>query len=207
LQQWYQCPYCGAPVAFGVRLCGNCRTQLNWPAQQRSQPPPPPTPVYQQQQPNYKPHTPPHHQYAISVCVSCQYQNYHEVDSNGEAAVTCRSCSTVYYVRTYEVRAKGGRRDQSSGVKHYRVRVKEPDRDETLFEFDSIHEIEMRAGDWMTGSYSEGKLKYLFNEKIRKYWDVQSGMGGKGCMPVALTLVALVATFIILLVIDILIEL
>lgn len=35
MQQWYQCPNCGAPVAFGVRFCGNCRTQLNWPAQQQ----------------------------------------------------------------------------------------------------------------------------------------------------------------------------
>jgi hypothetical protein len=38
MQQWYQCPRCGAPVAFGVRFCGNCGTQLNWPTQQ--QPPP-----------------------------------------------------------------------------------------------------------------------------------------------------------------------
>ncbi len=46
MQQWYQCPNCGAPVAFGVRFCGNCRTQLNWPAQQQPQHPP----VYQQPQ-------------------------------------------------------------------------------------------------------------------------------------------------------------
>jgi hypothetical protein len=50
MQQWYQCPRCGAPVAFGCRFCTNCGTQLNWPTQQ-IQPPP----VYQhpQQQWNY----------------------------------------------------------------------------------------------------------------------------------------------------------
>lgn len=49
MQQWYKCPNCGAPVAFGVRFCGNCGTQLNWPTQQ-TQPPP----VYQQQRPPFK---------------------------------------------------------------------------------------------------------------------------------------------------------
>ena len=39
MQQWYQCPNCGTPIAFGVRFCGNCGTQLNWPTQ-RMQPPP-----------------------------------------------------------------------------------------------------------------------------------------------------------------------
>lgn len=34
MQQWYQCPRCGSPVAFGVRFCGNCGTELNWPMQQ-----------------------------------------------------------------------------------------------------------------------------------------------------------------------------
>jgi len=28
MQQWYQCPKCGAQVAFGVRFCGNCGTQI-----------------------------------------------------------------------------------------------------------------------------------------------------------------------------------
>lgn len=46
MQQWYQCPNCGAPVAFGVRFCGNCRIQLNWPTQQQSQPPP----IFQEKQ-------------------------------------------------------------------------------------------------------------------------------------------------------------
>ena len=53
MQQWYQCPTCGAQVAFGVGFCGNCRTPLNWPTQQQSPPPPPPQyqlpPQYQQQ--------------------------------------------------------------------------------------------------------------------------------------------------------------
>ena len=135
----------------------------------------------------------------VSVCVKCQYQNHHEVDHNGEATVMCQSCSTVYDVKTYEVRAKGGRRDRRSGVKRYSVRVKEPDRDETLLDFDSKQEIEMRAGDWITGSYSKGKLKYLLNHKIRRYWDVQQGMG---CMTVALILVTLSATVLTFLVID-----
>lgn len=113
----------------------------------------------------------------------------------------CQSCSTVYNVKTYQVRAKGGRRDRSSGIKSYSIRVKEPDRDETLLEFASTQEIEMRAGDWITGSYSEGALKYLLNQKIRQYWDVQRGMGSKtGCMTVFLMLAALVATVIISLV-------
>lgn len=45
LQQWYQCPNCGGHIAFGVRFCGNCGTQLNWPTQQQS-----PSSQYQQQQ-------------------------------------------------------------------------------------------------------------------------------------------------------------
>jgi len=56
MQQWYQCPQCGAPVAFGVKFCGNCRTQLNWPAQQQ-QPPP------QYQPPQYQPPQQPPPQY------------------------------------------------------------------------------------------------------------------------------------------------
>ena len=44
MQQWYKCPRCGASVAFGVRFCGNCGTQLNWSTQQQMQPPP----VYKQ---------------------------------------------------------------------------------------------------------------------------------------------------------------
>jgi hypothetical protein len=50
MQQWYQCPRCGAQVAFGARFCGNCQTPLNWPTQQ----PPPqyqPPPQQQYQQP------------------------------------------------------------------------------------------------------------------------------------------------------------
>jgi hypothetical protein len=117
--------------------------------------------------------------------------------------VTCQSCSTVYNVRTYEVRAKGGQRDRRSGVKHYRVRVKEPDRDERLLEFDSKQEIEMRAGDWITGSYSQGKLKYLLNHKINQYWDVQLQQG-KGCAGTGTMLAALAVTMIALLVFGIL---
>lgn len=58
MQQWYQCPGCGAQVAFGTSFCGNCGLQLNWPAQQQPQQtpqyqPPPQQPVqtsqYQQQ--------------------------------------------------------------------------------------------------------------------------------------------------------------
>jgi len=133
----------------------------------------------------------------VSVCVKCRHQNEHPVDHNGEAIVTCQSCSTVYNVKTYEVRAKGGRRDRRSGIKHYNVRVKEPDRDETLLEFDSKQEIEMRSGDWITGSYSKGKLKYLLNHKIRQYWDVQQGMG---CAVIALMSVTILAIMILLLV-------
>ena len=48
MQQWYQCPRCGAPVAFGVGFCGNCRTPLNWPTQQQ------PPPSYQQRQDTYQ---------------------------------------------------------------------------------------------------------------------------------------------------------
>jgi len=45
VQQSYQCPNCGAQVAFGVRFCTGCGTPLNWPTQQQMQPPP----VHQQQ--------------------------------------------------------------------------------------------------------------------------------------------------------------
>jgi hypothetical protein len=142
---------------------------------------------------------------SLSVCTNCQHQNKHEVDHNGEATVTCQSCLTIYNVKTYEVRAKGGRRDRSSGIKHYSVRVKEPDRDETLLEFDSKQEIEMRSGDWITGSYFEGKLKYLLNNKIRQYWDIQQGMTqGKGCLGTTLMFVTLLVIVAALLVFGIL---
>ena len=129
----------------------------------------------------------------VSVCVKCQHQNEHEVDNNGRATVTCESCSTIYTAQSYEVRAKGGRRARSSGIKNYSVRVKEPDRDETMLEFSSKQEIEMRAGDWITGSFSKGKLKYLLNHKISRYWDVQQGMG---CLIGTALFVALIGTLI-----------
>ncbi len=44
MQQLYQCSNCGAAVAFGMRFCGSCGLQLNWPTQQQVQP----TPQYQQ---------------------------------------------------------------------------------------------------------------------------------------------------------------
>lgn len=58
MQQRYKCPSCGTPVAFGVRFCGNCGVQLNWPTQQQS---PPPPPQYQQpgQAPQYQQPEPP----------------------------------------------------------------------------------------------------------------------------------------------------
>ena len=136
----------------------------------------------------------------VSVCSKCQHQNKHEVDNNGQATVTCESCSTIYTVQSYEVRAKGGRRDRSSGIKHYSVRVKEPDRDETMLEFNSKQEIEMRAGDWITGSFSKGKLKYLLNHKISRYWDVQQGMG---CLIGTTLLVTIIGTALALFVLAI----
>jgi len=36
MQQWCRCPNCGTQVAFGVRFCGNCGMQLNWPVQQQT---------------------------------------------------------------------------------------------------------------------------------------------------------------------------
>jgi hypothetical protein len=59
MQQWYQCPRCGAPVAFGVRFCGNCQTPLNWPTQQSPQQQYQQTPQYQQQPPQYQQPEPP----------------------------------------------------------------------------------------------------------------------------------------------------
>jgi len=63
MQQWYQCPNCGALVAFEQRFCKNCGTQLSWPTQQqphhlshyqqRSS-----TPSYYQQKPNFKQESP-----------------------------------------------------------------------------------------------------------------------------------------------------
>lgn len=60
MQQWYQCPGCGAQIAFGAGFCNNCGMQLNWPTQQQQQQPPqhqqPPNQQYQQQysQPQYR---------------------------------------------------------------------------------------------------------------------------------------------------------
>jgi len=45
MQQWYQCPRCGAPIAFRSRFCTNCGIRLTWPTQQQI-----PPPVYQQPQ-------------------------------------------------------------------------------------------------------------------------------------------------------------
>jgi hypothetical protein len=142
-----------------------------------------------------------------SICVNCQHQNKHEVDNNGQAKVTCESCSTKYSVQVYQVRAKGGRRDPRSGIKHYSIRVKEPDRDETMLEFDSDKEIEMRSGDWITGSYFDGKLKYLINQKIQKAWDVQppppppsKKLGCLGCIiPTIIGVAAISVSFTLIL--------
>ena len=45
MQQTYQCPNCGSPVAQGLEICSNCGRPVQW-QQQRQTPP-----VYQQQQP------------------------------------------------------------------------------------------------------------------------------------------------------------
>lgn len=45
MQQWYDCPQCRQLVQFGQSNCLSCGTQLNWPAQQQSQP----SPRYQRQ--------------------------------------------------------------------------------------------------------------------------------------------------------------
>jgi len=37
MSQWFSCPNCGSPIAFGVRFCSNCGTGLNWPTQQQPQ--------------------------------------------------------------------------------------------------------------------------------------------------------------------------
>ncbi len=34
MEQLYQCPNCGYPVAFAIRFCSNCGTALDWSAQQ-----------------------------------------------------------------------------------------------------------------------------------------------------------------------------
>ncbi len=44
MQQWYQCPRCRAPVAFGARFCTYCGTSISWSGPQ----PAPPPPGYQQ---------------------------------------------------------------------------------------------------------------------------------------------------------------
>lgn len=58
MQQWYQCPNCGGQVAFGMRFCGSCGTQLNWPAQQQSSKPP----QQSSPPPQYQPPPPPQYQ-------------------------------------------------------------------------------------------------------------------------------------------------
>lgn len=51
--QWYQCPNCGAPLAFGARFCGNCGTQIEWPTQQQARPHVENDYLYQIQKDNY----------------------------------------------------------------------------------------------------------------------------------------------------------
>ena len=191
--QW-NCPNCKASVQNTMVSCPNCHVLLPWPTQQQA------TQQYQQQL-NHQQQAPSGGRRTVSVCINCEFQNNHDVDHNGDATVTCPSCSTVYDVKTYQVRAKGGRRDKSSGIKHYNIRVKEPDRDETILEFDSIHEIEMRSGDWITGSYFNGQLKYLLNQNIKRYWDVEIIKQKAGC----LTMIALIAFPIALLVVGLLV--
>ena len=200
MQPTYYCPSCKSIVAYGAANCQYCGCQLVWQQQPQPQPPVQSYDTSGQKQ-NYTIRVTSQNQNVTSVCVKCQNQNSHQVDHNGDATVTCSSCSTVYDVKTYQVRAKGGRRDRKSGVKHYSVRVKEPDRDETLLEFDSKQDIEMRSGDWITGSYKNGKLKYLLNQTIHNYWDVQSGMG---CFSVVLILVCFIVIATTLLVTEIL---
>jgi hypothetical protein len=120
-----------------------------------------------------------------SICPNCQHENKHEVDHNGRAQIPCTSCHSLYNVQVYQVRAKGGRRDRNSGLKDYSIRVKEPDKDEFLLQFTSDKEIEMRSGDWISGSFSGGRLKYLINQTIHQYWDIQPPPPPpppKGCM-------------------------
>jgi hypothetical protein len=142
----------------------------------------------------------------VSICVKCEHQNKHEVDHNGQATVTCQTCQTIYDVRSYQVRAKGGQRDRRTGIKQYRIRVKEPDRDETLLEFPSNEEIEMRSGDWIVGSYDKvynpGKLIHLSNSTINRDWQIgHYGPTAKtGCLTLVLGLAALVISVITLIV-------
>ncbi len=191
MQQQIQCPRCKSPISYGAPSCSNCGQTFIWQHQPQQ---PVQTPQYQQQ---YQQPDSGYQQQTKSICVNCRCQNHHGVDHNGEAFVTCQSCATVYNVKTYQIRAKGGRRDRTSGIKSYSVRVKEPDRDETLLNFDSLQEIELRAGDWITGSYFEGKLKYLLNQNIRQYWDVREGMDRKGCTTVILMITVLITAIII----------
>ena len=67
MQQQYQCPNCGAQVAFGVRSCGACGMQLNW--QQQT----PPPPVYQQPVNNQQ-QVPPYYQQHPSYPLQQQYR-------------------------------------------------------------------------------------------------------------------------------------
>jgi hypothetical protein len=134
----------------------------------------------------------------ISICPNCQYQNTHETDQNGHATVRCKKCRLKYSAQLYQVRAKGGQRDRRSGIKFYRIRVKEPDRDETLLEFPSDKEIEVRSGDWITGSFIEGKLKYLINQTIKRAWDVQPAPPpeNKGCLGCIIPTVIIISVMI-----------
>jgi len=89
MQQWYQCPRCGAQVAFGARFCGNCGIQLNGPTQQQPQPPP----HYQQQvgKPKYETlgNTEP-------VCPYCAKP----LDKMPGRKTKCPFCANYMYVRT-----------------------------------------------------------------------------------------------------------
>ena len=117
---------------------------------------------------------------ASSICIRCQTRNVQDVNHTGEATVKCRSCSATYRVKSYRIK------DRTRSVKdpfaYYRATVYRPDGRETALGFPTKTDIELRAGDRITGSFDgEHRLRYLINHSLGTHIDVQKGVESGGC--------------------------
>lgn len=109
----------------------------------------------------------------VSICTKCEAQNSHEINHDGHAEVICPRCGRTYRVVAVAVVTAGGKRNERTGIKAYSLRVKEPDKDETLLAFMSARDISLKKGDLLTCSYDGNELVYVKNDTLKAFWDVR----------------------------------